>query len=324
MSSKRQIIALLCLCAVSITAYFGFSSVTDAVLVEGASVFVVPTVWFFLTLTLFSVGTIIWNERAYQGIACLVLVLPSFFFTPTITHAAIITIAGLFVFTGILRIGRELSERIRFSVYRSVFVGMSQIIFALSLVISSQYYVHINTFSWDRLVPSFDMAEGMGAWMLRIAGTVSPSLATLQKRNLSVDDFLQELRPVVEIGGVSGTLGQSIAEVVRQAEITRSKTELSRLLGREVNGGESMDAILSEVLRKKLIAFVSARSAGNTPPSVPFLPFFLSALLFFTIYPFGSLVAPLALFLTTVFYKLLVQSGFLVLKKVPTEREVLV
>ncbi|MFZ1626418.1 MAG: hypothetical protein WAT81_01270 [Candidatus Moraniibacteriota bacterium] len=323
MNAKRQIVSLILLFAVAIIAYFGFSSVMDAALVDGASVFVAPVIWFFIILTLFSVGALAWRERSYQVAASLVLVLPSFFFALTLTHTVVLCVAGIFVFSGLLRIGRELSSRVRLSLYRAVFVGLSPIILALSLVISSQYYTHIGTLPWDRLVPSFDLAEGTGAWMLRIAGKFSPSLAALQDRNLSVDNFLRELRPVVEVGGPEEQFSNGIGEAVRQAEILRSKLELSRLLGREVGGSENMNIILSEVLRKKVIAFVSGNNTGS-PVTVPFLPFFLSILLFFTVYPIATMIAPLALSLAAVLFAFLIRSGLISLKKVPTEQDVIV
>jgi len=324
MSSQRQIIALIILSAVAFVAYFGFSSVMDAVLLTGASVFLAPLAWFFLAITLFSVGTVLWRERTYQVVGSSLLVLPSFFYAPTLTHMAVLVVAAILIFGGLIRIGHELTSRLRLSLYRSVFVGMSQIILALSLVISSQYYIHIEPLPWNRLVPSFDLAEGTGAWILRIAGTFSPSLASLQDRDLSVDEFLTELRPVVEVGGSTETVSNGLGEAVRQAEILRSKIELSRLLGREVGGTESMNEILSEVLRKKIVAFVSGNTTETTGSTVPFLPFFLSILLFFTIYPVGSLLAPFALSLAAVLFALLVRAGFIVIKKVSAEQDVLV
>ncbi len=323
MSSQRQVIALVTLSSVAFVSYFAFSSVMDAVLLTGASVFLAPIAWFFLAITLFSVGTIIWRERPYQIIGSVLLVFPSFFFAPTLAHAAVLSVAALLVFGGLVRIGHELASRLHFSLYRSVFIGMSQFILALSFVISSQYYAHVESLPWNRLVPSFDLAEGTGAWVLRVAGTFSPSLASLRDRDLSVDEFLTELRPVVEVGGPTETASNGIGEAVRQAEILRSKLELSRLLGREVGGRESMNEILSEVLRKKIVAFVSGSPSG-TASQVPFLPFFLAILLFFTIYPVGSLIAPLALFLSAALFALLVRAGFVVLKKVPAERDVIV
>lgn len=323
MSSQRQIIALVILFIVAFVAYFGFSSVMDAVLVAGASVFLAPIAWFFLVITLFSVGAVVWRERNYQVTGSILLVLPSFFFAPTLSHAAIVVVAALLIFGGLIRISHELAVRIRFSLYRSVFVGLSQIVLACSLVISSQYYTHIEPLPWNRLVPSFDLAEGTGAWLFRIAGTFSPSLASLQNRDLSVDEFLTELRPVVEVGGSTETVSNGIGEAVRQAEILRSKIELSRLLGREVGGTESMNEILSEALRKKVVAFISGNTAETTG-TVPFLPFFLAILLFFTIYPVGSLLAPFALSLAAAVFALLVRAEFITVKKIPAEQEVLV
>lgn len=319
---KRQDIAILSLSLAAIAAYFGFSSVTDAVLVEGASTFVAPMAWFLVVLTLFSIGSLTWRERGYQWAAGLVLVIPSLFFALTIPHLGVVVIAGLFIFFGIHRIGRELDARIRVSLYRPVSVGIPQVVLALSLAISSQYYAQINTFSWDQLVPSFDLAEGAGAWMLRAAGKLSPSLTALQNRDLSVDAFLSELRPIVEVGETGETLGAGVGEAVRQAEMMRSKMELSHLLGREVGGEESVNAILSEVLRKKMIAFVTKGTSDSTP--VPFLPFFLALLLFFTVYPFGALLVPIALWLATGIFTFLVRSHGIELRSVPAERESIV
>jgi hypothetical protein len=197
-------------------------------------------------------------------------------------HAGVCVIAGLCLFGGLLHIGRELAARIKVSLYRSVTVSIAPVIFALSLVISSQYYALISPLPWQQLVPSFDLAEGTGAWLLRLAGTLSPSLASLQNRNLSVDDFFREMRPTIDVGGSEDILANGIGEAVRQAEMMRSKLQLSRLLGRNVSGDESMNTILSEVLRKKTVAFVSGGSAERGT-AVPFLPYFLAVLLFFTI-----------------------------------------
>ncbi|TXH06696.1 MAG: hypothetical protein E6Q06_05150 [Candidatus Moraniibacteriota bacterium] len=324
MSSQRQVIALITLCLVSLVSYFCFSSVMDAALLNGASIFFSPIVWFLPLITLFSVGAIVWRERPYQVAGSILFVLPSLFFAPTLVHVAILSLAAILVFSGLVRIGHELASRIHFSLRRVVFVGMSQVILALSLVISSQYYAHVESFSWDRLVPSFDLAEGTGAWVLRIAGKFSPSLASLRDRDLSVDEFLAELRPAIGVASSTEAVSNGVGEAFRQAEMLRSKVELSRLLGREVGGGESMNEILSEVLRKKIIAFVSGNSAGTGEHQVPFLPFFLSILLFFTIYPIGSLLAPIALSLAAILFAFLVRMGLIAIKRVATEQDVII
>lgn len=323
MLPHRKIIAWILMFMVAFVAYFGFSAVTDAVVVDGASVFLVPAIWFLVTISLFSVGALLWQERMYKGVASVVVILPSLFFAPTLSHLGILLIAGLCVFGGLLHVGREISERIHLSLYRCVRVGLGSIIFALSIVISSQYYVHISPLTWEQLVPSFDLAQGSGAWLFRLAGTVSPSLATVQDRNLSVDTFLRELRPTVEVGGPGETLSNGIDEAVRQAEIVRSKIELSRLLGRSVSGDESMNAILSEVLRKKVTTFITGGVSEKTS-KVPFFPYFLAILLFFTIYPIGSLLALPALALATIIFTLLVRNSLISVKSVSIEQEVIV
>lgn len=322
MTSKRQAIALTLLFLVGIFSWFAFSAVMNAVFTKSASVFVVPVIWFFLLLAAFALASILWQEGVYRSIGSVVFLLPSLFFAPSLSHLGIIAIAAIFVFIGLVRIGREIEERIRISIYRAVGVGFAQVLFALTLVISSQYYHNVNTLSWDELVPNFDLAEGTGAWLLRTASRFSPSLSALQNRDLSVDSFLEELKPVVmlEDGNV---VERGMSGALRQAEMLRSKAELSKLLGREVAGTENMNAVLSEVLRKKTVAFVSGRE-DRASSSVPFLPFFLSILLFFTVYPLGSIIGSFALSLATVIFFALVRAKMIEIKRVPAERELIV
>jgi hypothetical protein len=84
-----------------------------------------------------------------------------------------------------------------------------------------------------------------------------------------------------------------------------------------------MNTILSEVLRKKTVAFVSGGSAERGT-AVPFLPYFLAVLLFFTIYPIGALMVSPALALASIIFALLVRGGAVSLKRVPREQETII
>jgi|GEM_PF-5970431 len=322
MASRRHAITFILLLAVTGLSFLSFGVVTEAIFTKTASVFVIPSISFFFLLAAFALGGLFWQERMYRIIGSVLLVFPSLFFTPTLIHTGIVFIGALAVFLALFRIEKELSERTRLSIHRGVLAGFSPIIFALTLIISSQYYNHANTLSWDELVPSFDLAEGTGAWLLRTASSLSPALATLQDKNLSVDSFLRELKPVV-VTDSTLVFERGVAEVIRQKEIARSKSELSRLLGREIDGEENMNAVLSEVLRKKVVAFVTGRGT-ETPGAVPFLPFFLSLLLFFTVFPLGTILAAFALSLATLIFFILVKIGLVQVKKIPAEREVLI
>lgn len=322
MNSKRQTISFFLLGLTGLFAVLAFSAVADAVFSKTASVFLVPAVWFFILLIVFSLGAVLWQQTMQRSIGSVLLFLPSLFFAPSIIHAGSVILGACIVLIALIRIDREFSERTHVSMYRSVTVGFAHIIFALALVISSQYYQHANTLTWDELVPSFDLAEGTGAWLLRTAGQFSPSLASLQNRNLSVDSFLQEVKPVVMLEN-GNVVDRGINEALRQAEALRSKAELSRLLGREVTGNESINEVLSEVLRKKVIAFVSGNDQKSSP-SVPFLPFILAILLFFTVYPFGSIIGAAALSLAALIFSALVRARVIEIKLVPAEREIIV
>lgn len=322
MTPQRQILAWVLLVVLLIVATGTFSAIANAVLATEASVLVAPTVWFLLLLLVIALGSIIWIGWKYQVLAICFLLLPGFFFAFTLTHVVVSLVAGLCLLGGLLKIQGELKARLAFSFYRTVTSGSSLIILALSLIISSQYFIHIETRSWDELVPNFDLAEGTGAWILRVAGKFSPALSSLQDRNLSVDRFLTDVRPVVAVNESGQALGQGIGEIFQQAELARSRLQLSRLLGRDVQGSENINQVLSEVLRKKVVAFVSG-GGGSHQKAVSAVPFFLALLLFFTLYPVGMLVFPIALTLAALVFTFFVRAGFLTVKKVPVEQEVL-
>jgi hypothetical protein len=322
MASSRFILALSLLFCTAFLSYGAFGSVMDAVFSDGASDFLIPLIWFSALLTVFSLGTIVWREQSLRVTGVILFLVPSLLFAPGWVHAAVIVFSCLVVFGAELRINQEIRERLRLSLYRSVWTGFSALLFALSLAVSSQFYAHARSLPWEQLVPSFDLAEGTGAWLVRSLGKVNPAVQQLQDENLSVDTFLFEVRDV-RITELSEAVGRETIEGIRRAEAARSKLELSRLLGREVSGNERMQDVLSEVVRKKVVAFLSGGVERENLP-VPVLPLFLAFLLFLTVYPLGTFFGPLALVVAQLAFAYFRRCGVIKTRAVTAEQECLI
>lgn len=314
--SARKKLAVAFLVGLGIFSFGAWHALSRAVLLEEASSFLVPTIWFsFLFLSLLT-GVILWQENEFSVLAAFFVVIPSLFEAISPWHALLVTVSGLIIFSGLRRIQHELRERLHLSVRRSLLAGMTLLVFGVSLTLSSQYFVHAETLSWERLVPSFDLAEGTGPFLLRAIKPFYPEVDTLQDKTVTVDSFLREVQVRNDTPVMNAPL--EVQSMFWEQELARTKKELGRLLGREVIGTENMQAILGEVLRKKTVTLFSHESK-KLP--IPILPFFLSFLLFLTLYPLLAFCVPFVGLLVALLFRIFLRLGWIRRSLVSVEQE---
>lgn len=317
--SARKILALALIFAIGVFSSGAWYVFGRGVVVEEASTFIMPTLWFlpfFLTLLL---GSLVWQEKTFTILAVALSVFPSVLQTPTLVHALIATFSAGLLFIGLRRIQEEVRERIHFSFKRSLAAGMSMLVLGVSLTLSSQYFMHTRLLPWDRLVPSFDLAEGAGPFLLRLLQPLYPEIAKFQDKTVTVDDFLKQVQ-TTQMSTTLSQLPQDTQNAYWTQELARTKQQLSQLLGREVTGRENMQTLLTEVLRKKTIAFVSEE---NNHLPVPILPFFLSLLLLLTVYPLLAFLMPVVGGIAHLIFQICVWAKWIQITKRVVEQEVI-
>ena len=145
-----------------------------------------------------------------------------------------------------------------------------------------------------------------------------PGIDTLQDKTVTVDNFLHEVQINNDVAMVDAPL--EVQNMFWEQELARTKKELGRLLGREVIGTENMQVILAEVLRKKTIALFSN---GSTKLPIPILPFFLSFLLFLTLYPLLAFLVPFIGILAHGLFRMFLTFGWVKLSVVSAEQEII-
>ncbi|MEP7162647.1 MAG: hypothetical protein ABI747_02685 [Candidatus Moraniibacteriota bacterium] len=306
--SRRQLMGIGLFFPLALFSYFSWRSVFEAALLPGGSTFFLPLFYFSLLIVLFALGSVLWEGRSFPLLAAAIVFLPGLFFASSIAHFLFMGVGVFFAYHAIGKVQHELHERVHLSFRRSILFGLPVFLLGLSIVLSSQYYVHAQALSWERLVPSFDLGEGTGAWVLRVMGPLYPPLRTLQNEEVTVDTFLKEMRTndsgkipdeelplevkaILEEQGIQiESLSQNPA--LQEAILAGQRENFSKLLGRQVGGDEKMGTVLSEVLRKKTLTFISGTQEYRGLP-VPVLPFILSVLLFLTVYPTASFLLPI-------------------------------
>ncbi len=316
--SARKKTALGLLVGLGVFSFGAWDALTRAVLIEEASSFLVPSLWFALFFLFLLTGAILWQEKLFSALAALVAVAPSLLQALSLWHALLVIISGALVFCGLRRVQQELGERLHVSVRRSLLSGMTLLVLGVSVTLSSQYFVHAETLSWERLVPSFDLAEGTGPLLLRMMKPLYPGIDTLQDKTVTVDSFLHEVQINNNTAMVEAPL--EVQNMFWEQELARTKKELGRLLGREVIGTENMQVILAEVLRKKTITLFSNES---TKLPIPILPFFLSFLLFLTLYPLLAFLVPFIGILAHGLFQMFLALGWVKRSVVSVEQEII-
>lgn len=298
--TARQKLGIGLLITLSLVSVVTWKVIERAVLVETASSFLFPGLVLGSMLVLLFTGSLIWKERSLIGLAAVFATVPSLLVAISMVHSIILVIAACIIYLGLLRIRDDMTDRIHVTARKSILSGAAAVFLGLSLLLSSQYYVHVQQLSWEQLVPSFNLAEGIGPIVLKVIAPLYPEVGALADNQVTVDNFLQDVQER-QAGTLLENISASTQKLLLAEELQRTKKQLSGLLGREVIGTENMHNLLSEAIHRKTVAFFAQE---NTRLPVPVLPFFLSILLFLTVYPIMNFFAPLLIAGATILFRI--------------------
>lgn len=311
----------------TLSAFAGWVSSALAVGASDGS-WVSPSLWFSLSALCFLSAAALYRGRRERIMFVSAMSVPSLLFAPYPFHVAFIVLAVWILLAGMRRIRDDLSSRLRIVFRRSMGAGVFSFSLAVSLLVASGYYAHIRSSSWQDLVPRFSLGEGGGDVVLRIAGTMYPELGKIRDGGMTVDRFLADVRDKESYSGrvstddmEAGNDTEPYQERMEEAlSIAAGRSEIGRLIGREVSGDERMSDVLSEALRHKTIAFLSAKKAEENLPS-GVLPFILSLLLFVTVLSVASLLQWFWVAASAGIMRALIRAGVLSVDRIPVEQE---
>lgn len=301
---------------------------------QGGESWIGPIIWF----SLLAVSYLIFSALVehYEAILFFGFVAfsPSMLSVFTLLQGGALVIAMGLLFVGSRSMWKDFRSRIELSLYQSLKMGVFTFSLAVALVVSHGYYAVAMTASWEVLIPQFSLGTGSGDTVLRIAGVFYPELARVREENLTIDEFLADtermrLAPgdaVASSDSLSGMVAvrrqDDIRSLSASGSLDAARGEFGKLVGRTISGNERTTAVFSEVLRNKLLTFLSAGKAEkNLPQSV--LPAFLSVLVFFTVLSIAALLQILWLFVAVALLHGAIGIGLLSIRRIPAEREIL-
>lgn len=330
----REVAACLSVLLLGVLATAAWRCLALAVTTTGASQLLVSGAYLLGVGASFALGALLARERWIALLLALAPWLPGLFWAPTLTHGAWTLLATVFSYSSVRKVQHELAERVQLSFRKSLALGLGGFMLALSCVTTSLYYHEAKMLSLDRLLPSFDLGQGSGTWLVRLMGMLSQPMNTLSREHITVDQFLGGFVPSDKTSAAPALpehfltalqqegidFAMLSGRTLEDTALTEWRGELGRFLGREVRGDEAVTSVIAEMLRHKLIAALSGAEASRALP-VPILPAVFAFLVFFTVYPLAALARPLWGLLASALAHFLLRAKVLKLERVMREQE---
>jgi hypothetical protein len=289
----------------------------------------------------FFLGALLWHERYERILGATLPFLPVIFFAQELVIVLAVMGAILLTYLAIHLIRKEKSERIRFQYFRVGQAGQVYIVTALALTISVAYFTLIRQASWEELVPKLRLGESTTTVLLRTLSTWQPALASVKSEELTVDEYLMSLteepatpeqskRNDDQLLSLEVSLVPGIEENLRAAGLTladvRNSPQAERvylesghrhftwLVGGEVRGDEPINAVMSQVIQRKIIRTLdgtdqASRLSSDTVPTA------IAVVLFLALIPLGTVLGYLWLSVGYLFFLLLLRTNQLEIRE---------
>ncbi len=331
--------------------FFSWFSVFQATKFPEANEWVAPILWFSLFVMMLCLMTILVDSIIAVELVAAAAFLLSLIFAFSLWHLAISIFCTLLMLSGLRHIRKDLDLNIKISLWKSLYTGKVRIVFALAIIISSQYFFIINSANGQKVIPRFDLSSISTRLVEPILGMINPNFKTIQKEGLTVDQFILESQQgksdaVMSLSNdmidrqIPANLPADQREVLKQQvlqQIADSQTQLlqknkelildeghkqlSQMVGQDINGSEKVADVFAGLINKKINDYFQPRINGDSHSSA--YSYILAAILFLTILPLGSLLSLLWFVLIILVFKLMVRFGVVQIKTITVEREMI-
>ena len=146
-----------------LSAFLSWYVLYRAVTVPGSSVWGAPIAIFFLLLVFFFLCTVLVRRAASLGMVLAASLLLSLVFAATPLHFAFLMLAIAIAYYAMSNIRESLEFSLRIRFLNSLMSGRSAIVFALIMVITSQYYALVSREAGEVNLPTFGCGAAPGA-----------------------------------------------------------------------------------------------------------------------------------------------------------------
>lgn len=306
-------------------------SVERAINVPESSTWLVPLICFSFFYIALSLGAILIKNRTILISALAISLLSNLIFVFSFWHFLILLFSFFLALAGLERISSDIKSNIKFDITKSVRTGKTMLILALSIIITSQYYVEVKDTGKINIIPKFEAGDAVNQILPRIY----PELKDSEKSDLTVDEFILKMSKensdsflgnILESQGLDekqiGASKSQIEKILANDQgkiLVEQRKSFSEIAGVPLTGQEKISDVFSEMINNKINEFFSTSLEKD---SMPFLPFIASFILFLTVASLGSFIGSICGYLSAFVFWILLKINFVQVSKVMVEMEI--
>lgn len=349
-STKKTILKHGLFASVLLSGTLSWFSVFYVSKISSDNAWLITSTIFSLFIIFMCLAAVLIKEEAAMEILVAITFLLSLVFTFSVWYLGILLIAMILALAGLREIRKDLDLNVKVDLWKSLYVGKFKIVLALALLISSQYFFMANSLREHRPVPKLDFSSITSKIIEPILVTMNPQLKSMQNDNISVDQFIiqsqgdgnNSLGQIVSDEMIEKQMPQNLPQEQKDAlkketlrQISDSQTQifqknnelilqegrrqLSQMTGREVRGNEKIADVFAGLIDKKINDFFQPKIKDD--PRSSFYSYVVATILFFTIWPLGSMLAIIWFAVAILIFKILVRLGVVEIKTVTVEKE---
>ena len=353
---RKKIELVLSLLTVTF-AFFSWHGVDQIVRAGGNGTWIGPMILFMFFLVCICLDIVLFEDVVFLELLLVGSLLIGVVFTFSLWHLLGAIVGGYFLFLAARRIRRDLELNIKIDLLKSLRTGKAMLVLAISLVISLQYFSVISQLKGQILIPRIELGSTSSKVAFSVLSAIDPTFKSLENENITVDEFIlknqesqrlaqnqqgfdfdtaqiveqeldqqniplenrEQLR--LQVGNKLNNLNSQLTKEEQVLILQHSRGQLSALIGRDVQGSENVSTVISELISKKIESIFAPSVAGQQGSSS--VAGVLAGILFFTVLSICSLLSIVFFGLSIGIFSLLVRFGFVAIKTVTVEKEMI-
>lgn len=288
-----------------------------------------PLIFFSLFFIAWSLASVLIKNKGLFIVISLTSLATSLLWLQSWGYIAFITVALFSLYSGWRIAQRELSLRVKISIWNSLRLERRLFIFAISLLLAGQYFFMVGQTDANKTLPMIKISDKQAKYLTQIISKFDPGLKSQRNINeITVDEFILQNAGNVskeysnQYQSITPEQKKMLDENKRRLILQKGRENFSKMLERKVAGNEKVLDVFTEIVNHKINNFAD-NSIGYLDQSIPLTHLIFSGLLFLTIFSLGMLVSPLLIMLTWLLFESMVTVGLVAIEKKMAEVEVI-
>lgn len=318
--NKRKITTALLSVFTLVFAAASWLSVKSAVVVPDSSTWFVPMALFSVYVILICLDILLFQDVLPLELVLIASLAISAFFAFEWLQLLGILISAYFLFLASRKMRADMENNIKISPWKSMQVGKSYLLIALTFLIAMQYFVIMRSFDGVKKVPNFDASFVTKKFAIPFIASVNPQFKVLENEKLTVDQFILqtqsqsgnenmfELNEEMIEAQIPKELDAAQREMIKKqamenfsstnSQISQKNQELILSIGRKqfadivgspVVGNEKISDVFTGLINNKINDYFNPKVGSDERSSV--FSLILAVVLFLIIYPLGSVLS---------------------------------